>query len=200
MLANITNNGKGNYPIGWSAVTGATEYVLQEDEAADFASPIDLYPGHGTSAVISGKGGGIYYYRVRAVNAFGSSGWSQTQSVTVHIPATCPQSGNWSGTTNQDSAISFIVTHTPGCQLSYLEITVFCGTTHTSSWTGTWEITDSSFRVPGTLEATGVFASRTSASGRWSYWDLGCRNSGTWTAKPEPLQQLDPGDERRADR
>jgi photosystem II stability/assembly factor-like uncharacterized protein len=83
-LYEISNpDGDGNYTVSWSTASGASSYTLQEDDNSGFGSPATVYTGSGTSTSISGKPTGTYYYRVRASNSYGSSGWSATRSVVV---------------------------------------------------------------------------------------------------------------------
>jgi serine protease AprX len=82
---NVISNpdGDGNYTVSWSASTGATSYLLQEDVSATFGSATTAYSGAQTSANISGKPAGTYYYRVNASNVSGTSTWSNVQTVVV---------------------------------------------------------------------------------------------------------------------
>lgn len=80
----------GNYTVCWSSVTGATGYILEEDDNSSFSSPVTAYVGLDTCTTFSGKAPGIYYYRVRAVRDAGSSPWSNTRSVTVCQPTATP--------------------------------------------------------------------------------------------------------------
>jgi C1A family cysteine protease len=77
------SDGDGNYTVSWSAASLADTYTLWEDDNAAFSSPETRYTGSGTSWSASGKSTGTYYYQVRANNSWGSSGWSNVQSVTV---------------------------------------------------------------------------------------------------------------------
>ncbi|MGC9347780.1 MAG: hypothetical protein ACP5JG_06550 [Anaerolineae bacterium] len=79
-------DGDGYYAVSWGAAYLADTYVLQEDDNAAFSSPTQRYSGSGTSWNASGKSPGTYYYRVKAVNAWGDSGWSNTEQVTVSPP------------------------------------------------------------------------------------------------------------------
>ena len=76
-------DGDGNYTVSWNAVVGATSYTLEEDDNATFTSPTTQYNAAGTSWNAAGKAAGTYYYRVRASNSYGSSGWSNVQTATV---------------------------------------------------------------------------------------------------------------------
>lgn len=59
----------GSYSISWGASTGSvTAYELYEATNAAFTGQTQIYTGISTSAAISGKSDGMYYYRVRACN------------------------------------------------------------------------------------------------------------------------------------
>lgn len=73
----------GAYQVSWSAVSGATGYLLQEDDASDFSSPTTRYSGTATQTNISGQVVGTWYYRVRATAGGAESGWSNTVSTQV---------------------------------------------------------------------------------------------------------------------
>jgi uncharacterized repeat protein (TIGR01451 family) len=81
-------DGDGSYTVSWSTADLADTYILQEDDNAAFSSPTTAYSGGGTSTPISGKSAGTYYYRVGAQNAYGDSGWSNSQLVRVLPPTT----------------------------------------------------------------------------------------------------------------
>jgi len=84
----INNSGGGNYTVSWNAASGADTYTLQEADDAAFSSPVVAYgPGSGLSWSASGKAAGTYYYRVKASNSYGDSGWSNVQSVFVQPPS-----------------------------------------------------------------------------------------------------------------
>jgi len=119
VLNPISNqDGNGSYSVSWSSSEGASTYLLQEDDNANFSSPLDTYEGSSTSKEISGRDIGTYHYRVMATNSYASSGWSNVESVvvTVALPD-CPQAGIWQGTTSQDMSISFVVENSPECQI-----------------------------------------------------------------------------------
>jgi bacillolysin len=94
-------DGNGNYVVTWQAANRASNYTLQEDDNAAFSSPATVYDhGTGMSWSASGKAAGTYYYRVKATNAYGDSGWSNTQPVIVGSVVSPIVNGNFeSGTT-----------------------------------------------------------------------------------------------------
>jgi len=79
-------DGDGNYTVSWNAAYLASTYTLQEDDNAGFSSPAVQYTSSGTSWNAVGKAGGTYYYRVKASNSWGDSGWSSVQSASVRPP------------------------------------------------------------------------------------------------------------------
>jgi hypothetical protein len=84
MLYHIINpDGDGNYMVCWSTAARATSYTLEEDDNSAFSSPTTRYSGSGTCWTASDKEIGTYYYRVRASNSWGNSGWSNVESVSV---------------------------------------------------------------------------------------------------------------------
>jgi hypothetical protein len=107
VLNNISNpDGDGNYSVSWGTVSGATSYLLEEDDNTGFASPTAIGPTAATTVSITGKAKGTYYYRVKATNAGGSSAWSATKSVQVSKEPSGPEPGHYTGT----SSVSFDVT------------------------------------------------------------------------------------------
>jgi N-acetylneuraminic acid mutarotase len=89
VLNAISNtDGDGNYTVDWESAHLASTYTLQEDDNASFSSPTTQYNGASTSWSASGKATGTYYYRVRASNSWGDSGWSTVRSVKVSPPTT----------------------------------------------------------------------------------------------------------------
>lgn len=83
-LSPISNpENDGAYQVSWSAVSGATGYLLQEDDASDFSSPTTRYSGTATQTNISGQVVGTWYYRVRATAGGTQSEWSNTVSTQV---------------------------------------------------------------------------------------------------------------------
>jgi len=76
-------NGSSGYTVSWQAAYLASTYILQEATNANFTGAVTRYSGTGTSWTASGTAPGTYYYRVKATNSWGDSGWSNTQQTTV---------------------------------------------------------------------------------------------------------------------
>jgi hypothetical protein len=80
----------GNYVVSWTMVTGAWNYDLEESPSPSFSASTLVYSGSSTSYSITGRADGTYYYRVRAGNGAGQSGWTNgTNGCTVlrSVPA-----------------------------------------------------------------------------------------------------------------
>lgn len=76
------------YPVGWTAMKGATSYELQElPTEGDW---VQAYRGAGTSIQMAGKDIGHYTYRVRSCNDTGCGSWSETAAIFVRRVATPP--------------------------------------------------------------------------------------------------------------
>ncbi|MHC5040071.1 MAG: fibronectin type III domain-containing protein, partial [Planctomycetota bacterium] len=81
----------GNYTITWGTSAGATSYELEEDTVATFSSPTQVYNGSNTSHSFTNHPPGTFYYRVRARDAIGPSGWTVgTNPCVVTIPPPSP--------------------------------------------------------------------------------------------------------------
>jgi hypothetical protein len=91
MLTVPSSSSTGNFTVTWTTSTTASGYELQESlDGVDWGSPSTIPPYNGTGSVYSGPNlsfgvtgktgppptGQTYYYRVRASNASGSSGWT----------------------------------------------------------------------------------------------------------------------------
>ncbi len=76
----------GNYTVSWQPASGAETYTLQEATNPNFSGAVTIYSGAGLSWVATNKPVGTYYYRVRATNCAGNSGWSNVRSATVLPP------------------------------------------------------------------------------------------------------------------
>ncbi len=88
VLNSINNpNGGSGYTVSWQAAYLASTYTLQEATNANFTGAVTRYTGAGTSWAAVNKPVGTYYYRVKASNSWGDSGWSNVQQTTVLPPA-----------------------------------------------------------------------------------------------------------------
>jgi hypothetical protein len=72
------------YLLDWHNTTSDLPemYILQESTVSDFSSPTH-YTTPITSYQVTDRGIGVYYYRVRATNIWGSSQWSNARSTAV---------------------------------------------------------------------------------------------------------------------
>ena len=75
--------GDAIYTVSWNAAARAASYTLEEDDNVDFTSPTTQYAGADVSWNATCSPAGTHYYRVRASNGVGSSGWSNVQSTVV---------------------------------------------------------------------------------------------------------------------
>ncbi len=75
-----------NYTVSWQPASGAATYTLQEATNPNFTGAVSVYTDAGTSWAATNKPVGTYYYRVRATNCAGNSGWSNVRSTTVAPP------------------------------------------------------------------------------------------------------------------
>jgi hypothetical protein len=194
--------GHYRYTVSWSEVERANLYTLEEDEDASFSSPETFYHGSNTSTSVLAEAVGTYYYRVKASNEFGETGWSNVQSTVVTEPLPpCPQAGHWAGFTDQGRAIDFDVADAPDCQVTRLSISVRLDCIMSSNYI----IYDRNFWYPEPIIATefeylesatnhtervcGTFTLGTAASGTWYFFvpdpvfpGRFCWGSGDWTA------------------
>ena len=79
---------EGTYTLQWTAEPKARSYVLQEASHPAFEHPVTVYAGSETRKEIRGRHEGTYYYRVKAVNEAGKSGWSAVVVVQISPPET----------------------------------------------------------------------------------------------------------------
>ncbi len=78
--------GDGFYTVDWNLANRAETYTLQEDDNAGFSSPEVRYWGAETYWNTPGQVPGTYYYRVRASNGWGDSGWSNIHFINIQPP------------------------------------------------------------------------------------------------------------------
>jgi len=92
VLNPITLEEYGRYTISWTSAPRATSYILEEAASDDFGDAQVYYQGQDTARIIIGKPPGTYFYRVKATNSWGSSGWSNAQAI-FHDDFSDPGSG-----------------------------------------------------------------------------------------------------------
>ncbi len=84
-------DGDTSYTISWVHPAGEpyppTSYEVQQDTSVAFSNPVaPCQPGANTSCAIEVADLGTYYYRVRGINDYGVSAWSNTQAAVVTVP------------------------------------------------------------------------------------------------------------------
>jgi hypothetical protein len=152
VLNPISNaDGDGSYTVSWSTAYLATTYVLEEDDNAAFSSPTQRYSGYSTSWSVTGKVPGTYYYRVKARNSWGDSGWSNIQSVGVVPPRAYVYVQNDTG-----SQLCYEVYNTGIGQRCFASGTAFYGSfpSGTYSWRASascGSISGTRYYAPGTV-------------------------------------------------
>ena len=84
VLNAITPPGENTtYQVSWSAADRADTYILERATHSDFSDTEEVYSGSNTAHTVDSEGIARYYYRVKARNIWGDSGWSNVQSVDV---------------------------------------------------------------------------------------------------------------------
>jgi hypothetical protein len=74
--------------VDWPGSVGATSYTLQRSTSSSFTSPTQVYSGPNTYYTTVGTG---YWFRVRACNSAGCSGWrTSSNSSLQELPPACP--------------------------------------------------------------------------------------------------------------
>ncbi len=87
LLNTIINDDCDNtYTVTWSGTITATRYVLEEATDQEFVSARVVYSGPecSWSTGSDGKLPGTYYYRVRTLDSWDLSEWSEARSITVY--------------------------------------------------------------------------------------------------------------------
>jgi hypothetical protein len=87
LLNAIINLDQNNYyTVTWGAVSGADSYNLEEATDPAFLNTAVIYQGKGVSWSVPnpGKIPSTYYYRVKAINVWGMSAWSNVQPVIIY--------------------------------------------------------------------------------------------------------------------
>lgn len=91
----------GSITVSWSASTGATTYVLQQQ--LNGGSWKQVYNGSHTSFAASGLGDGSYVYEVKACNASGCSAWKTSGTLKVALIPPVPASISAPGSSSTGS-------------------------------------------------------------------------------------------------
>jgi len=111
----------GNFVVSWLAVAGASSYEIEESTETDFATARSVFEGASTQASILSRTDGTYYYRVRSMNASGTSSFAPGPNgcvVAVLLPTapgflTVPSSSHTGNITvswgSADGAASYIL-------------------------------------------------------------------------------------------
>jgi hypothetical protein len=173
-LSPIDNiDGDGNYTVSWSTSSGATAYTLQEATNPTFTGATTAYSGPNNSSISTDKPVGTYYYRVNASNTYGTSSWSNTETVLVSITPSGPEPGHYTGT----PSVSFDVTEEQ--QVCNFDITIpINGGTCRKILDGCADIVDDKFSfikdfppfIVNEYEITGTFDTQTHALGDYAVW------------------------------
>lgn len=182
VLNPISNPNAGAYAVTWNAVTFAQTYTLEEATDAAFTNPTVRYSGPQTSWSATNQVGPVYYYRVKAANAWGESSWSNTQAVSFHS-----YTGTWNGKTSQNKQIYFRVA---GNAVPYLLIYYSIGNCSIDSkWYNSINLVGDTFEASmsgsgWSVVVTGRFDSDTTASGTLNATESFCGGSvdATWSA------------------
>lgn len=87
----------GAVALSWPAATYATSYQVEHSQDGNW---VQVYAGGATSATIQEPATGNWYYRVRACNANGCSGYATSGVVIVTVPPSAAPSIAGSGTSN----------------------------------------------------------------------------------------------------
>lgn len=159
-LSAPANSSNASYSVSWSAVSGATSYILQEQ--VNGGAWATVQSSAAISWAASGKSNASYGYHVRACNSSGCSPWSSVASVTVLVipPPPTPASISVPATSNGPIAISWAASATATGYDLYQEIN-----------NADWRQVYSGAGTTATLQA--------SVSGNYNYW-VAATNAGGW--------------------
>ncbi|MHB8107450.1 MAG: RHS repeat-associated core domain-containing protein [Candidatus Cryosericum sp.] len=177
----------------WNPVPGATFYSFQKTDEGPYCWPSSPCGAAGTSFTFNATSGVTYYWRVRAVTAFGTSAWSSDSYVTavtapLQPPAPPVLSGPASGTTVATTTPTLTWNFPPGTISSW---TVQVSTVSTFATTlVNQSVTTPSFTTPSLGSAPVYYwrVSATNAAGAspWSFiWSF--RNPAVLPTAPVPF-------------
>ncbi|HMU95132.1 MAG TPA: hypothetical protein PKE43_19175, partial [Anaerolineales bacterium] len=90
--ADSATSSNGDPSFSWQSTANADKYQIQVDDDMDFSSPeFDNIAPQTTRGLPAALTDGAYLWRVRGINALGTSGeWSLTREFTVDIPPAAP--------------------------------------------------------------------------------------------------------------
>jgi hypothetical protein len=84
VLDTIENpDGDGAFTVKWSASERAETYVLEQASSGQFQDRSQIFEGPATSHDVTGLGASRRFYRVKARNSSGDSGWSNVRPVDI---------------------------------------------------------------------------------------------------------------------
>jgi hypothetical protein len=177
-------HGINDYTVSWSSVDLVDSYTLEEDDNPAFSTPLPVYDGLSTFHTVSDQPVGTWYYRVRACNVYGCSGWSNEESVTVLPPPNLIQNGDFEAGRPPTPWIEYssvgrdVVVQAGGFGPSWGALLGYND--------DSWEYIEQSFAVPaGTPGADLSFhwkvASNDDETEAWDYFTVTLRDaSGNW--------------------
>jgi hypothetical protein len=153
--------------VVWSSVTGATNYYVQVSTDSTFAT-FFLRDSTltGTQRVVSGLANGTqYYWRVRAKNIGGVSGWSTVWDFTTSTPPGTPVLVSpANGATSQPVSLTLVWNTATNAATYHLQVATDIG--FTSIFAQDSLLTDSQLVVSGLSNSTNY------------YWRVRAKNSG----------------------
>jgi len=97
---NVPQSSTGSVGVSWSAAAYATIYRLEHTSTGSWS---EVYAGAATSTTINETASGVWYYRVRACNANGCSGYTASVGVSVLLKPATPPTLNGGGTSTSGS-------------------------------------------------------------------------------------------------
>ncbi|MHC4779628.1 MAG: fibronectin type III domain-containing protein, partial [Planctomycetota bacterium] len=154
-----TSSVTGNYTVSWAATAGAWTYDLQEATNSSFTGATTVYTGANTSFNVTGKTTGTFWYRVRATNAAGSSGWRASTNGCQIVPPATPASITVPATSASGNYTVSWAASTGASGYTLQEATNSSFTGATTVYTGA----STSYNVTG--KTTGTFWYRVRATG-----------------------------------
>ena len=96
---NGTANASNSPTLGWDSVPGASFYSFQLSNVSDFSVKVLTASPYLQTTITASNlvNRTMYYWRVSATNAAGTSAWSGVSSFTVNATSTAPSRDNMSG-------------------------------------------------------------------------------------------------------